>query len=52
MSGYVNQFDETEYMSFQIKDEKLQKVYNWIWNRVCNIVKEGFDSEPMYNEKY
>ena len=27
-------------------------MYNWIWNRVCNIVKEGFDSEPMYNEKY
>ena len=35
-----------------IKDENLLEVYDGIWDRVRNFMKEGFDSEPMYNEKY
>ena len=27
-------------------------VYNEIWEKVKNIIKKGFDSEPVYNEKY
>ena len=23
-----------------------------IWNKISNLLKKGFDSEPMYNNKY
>ena len=26
--------------------------YNEIWDRISNTIKKGFDSEPVYNEKY
>ena len=29
----------------------LQK-YNEIWNKISNLLKKGFDSEPVYNDKY
>ena len=32
MSAYRQDFDETEYMSFLIKDEKLLEKYNRIWD--------------------
>ena len=47
MSAYTNTFDETEYMSFLIKNDELLK----IWDKVSNSIK-GFDSEPAYNVKY
>ena len=37
MSGYRRDFDKTEFMSFLIKDEKLLKKYNEIWEKVSNI---------------
>ena len=39
-------------MSFQIKIDKLLKKFTEIWDKVRKIVKKGFDSEPVYNEKY
>ena len=39
-------------MSFLIKDNELLKKYNKIWDKVCNTIKKGFDSELVYNEKY
>ena len=44
-------FDETKYMSFLTEDEKLLKAYNKVWNKISNIMKKGFDSEPVHNEK-
>lgn len=35
-----------------IKDEELLETYNKIWDRVSNLMKKGFDSETLYNEKY
>ena len=35
-----------------IKGEKLFKKYNDIWEKVSNIIKKEFDSNPVYNEKY
>ena len=35
-----------------IKDEKLFKKYNEIWEKVKNIIKKEFNSEPVYNQKY
>ena len=52
MSAYRKYFDETKYMSFLIKDDELLKKYNEIWEKVKNIIKKEFDSEPVYNEKY
>ena len=41
----VKSFDETEYMSLLIKDDKLLTIVN-------NSVKKEFDREPVYNQKY
>ena len=34
MSGYVKCFDETKYISSLIKDSKLLKQYDTIWDRI------------------
>ena len=49
--GNVKSFDETKYMSFLIKDDKLLKIYNEIWNIFCNNIKKRFDSEPVIKKK-
>ena len=50
--AYRRDFDETEYMSFLMKNEELQEKYNEIWDKVSNSMKKEFDSKPVYNEKY
>ena len=52
MSAYRKDFDETEHMSFLIKDDELLGKYNEIWKKVENSVRIEFDSEPLYNGKY
>ena len=52
MSAYGRDFDETKFMSFQIKNDELLEKYNEIWDKVSNIIKKGLNSEPAYNEKY
>ena len=52
MSAYRKDFDETKYVSFLIKDDKLLEKYNEMWGKVKNSIKKEFDSEPVYNEKY
>ena len=47
MSTYRRNFDETKYMTFLIKYNKLQEKYNQIWDKVSNIIKKRFDSEPV-----
>ena len=34
-----------------IKNNKLLKKYNEIWGKVNNIIKKGFDRDPIYNSK-
>ena len=46
--GYVKSSDENKYISFFIKDDKLLKNYNKIWDTVSNGIKKGFDGEPIY----
>ena len=45
-------FDETKYISFFMKDDKLLEKYNKIWEKVKISPKKEFDSEPVYNEKH
>ena len=52
MTAYRKNFDETKYMSFLLKNDKLLEKYNEIWNKVNNTIKKGVDSESLYNEKY
>ena len=40
MSGYVEISDETNYMSFLIKNNKLLEKYNEICDKVSNIIKK------------
>ena len=35
-----------------IKDDQLFEKYNETWEKVKISIKEVFDSEPVYNEKY
>ena len=51
MSGYRRDFDETKYMSFLIKDNKLLEKYNEIWDKVSKVIKKGFDSEAVYIQR-
>ena len=39
-------------MNFLIKDDWLLEKYNGLWDKVSNSMNKGFDSEPVYNEKY
>ena len=52
MSAYRGNFQETNYMSFFKEDGELVEKYNEIWEKVKNSIKNEFDSEPVYNEKY
>ena len=52
MNTYRRDFDETKYMTLLIKDDGLLEKYNEMWKKVKNSIKEEFDSEPVYNEKY
>ena len=53
LSGYAKYFDKgNRCISFMINDEKLLTKYNKIWDKVRNLFKKGFDSEPLYNNKY
>ena len=40
------------HMSFLIKDDKLLKKCNEIWDKVSKVIKKEFDSKPVYSNKY
>ena len=52
MTTYRNDFDETKYMSFLIKDDEILEKYNEIWEKLKDSLKKEFDSKPVCNEKY
>ena len=52
ISTYRRDFDETKYMSFLIKDNKLLWKYVKVWNKGSKFIKNRFDSESLNNEKY
>ena len=39
-------------MSFLFKNKELLEADNMIWDRVTNLMKTGFDSETMHDERY
>ena len=50
MIGYVKHFDSNKAMSFKVSDNKLFKKCNKIWEKVGNLLKIEFDSEPVYGD--
>ena len=52
MSVYKNRFNETKHANFLIKDDGLLEKFNKICSTFKNNIEKGFDSEPVYNEKY
>ena len=48
---HIEDFNETKYISFLIKDVELLEKYSEIWKKVKNGLKKKFDSELAYNEK-
>ena len=46
MRAYRKDFDETKYICFVIKDDKLSKAYNKIWKKFKNTIDKEFDSDP------
>ena len=37
---------------FLIKDNKLLEKYYKIWNKFGNVIKKGFDNDPVISDKY
>ena len=52
MIAYRENFDETNYTSFLIKDDELLEKYDEIWGKVKNSPKKDFYNKPIYNENY
>ena len=46
--NYVKHSDSNKTMSFKVIDNKLLKNYNKIWEKISNLMKIEFDSEPVY----
>ena len=40
ITRYPKRFDETKYIFFLIKDDKLKEKYNNIWNKVSNSIRK------------
>ena len=52
MNACRRDFNETKYISFLIKNDKLLEKFKKNWDKVSNAIKKGYDSEPIYNKKY
>lgn len=39
-------------MNSMVNDKKLLTKYNKRWNKVSNLLKKQFDSEPVYDKRY
>ena len=51
LSRYVKYFNSNnKCMEFLVRDEKLLKTYNAIWDKSSNLLEKGFDSESVHNK--
>ena len=51
MIGYINKFDKnTITMSFKVKDKKLFKNYNKIWEKIEKLMNIDFNTKPTYGD--
>ena len=53
MNAYAKYFDKNnKYINLLVNDKKIFKKYSEIWNKIENLIKQEFNSEPVYNDKY
>ena len=52
MNGYVKYFDSNKCMNLLVHYKELLTKYNEIWDKISNLLKKGFISETVYNDKY
>ena len=50
VTAYRKDFDQTKYVSFLIKDDKLLEKYNEIWDNFSYTIGKEFDSNLVYNK--
>ena len=50
MTGYPRKFDENTTMSFIVQDRQLLKNYTKIWEKIEELMKINFESNPIYGE--
>ena len=52
INGYDKYFySNNKFIIFLVHDKKFIQKYNKIWDHTRNLLKEGFDSELVYNDK-
>ena len=50
--GYVKYFvSNNKCMNLLVHDEELLKKYNEIWGKISNLLRKGFSSEPVHDNK-
>ena len=52
MNEYDKYFNDSKYMNLLVHDTELLKKFNKISDNISNLLKEWFDSEPVYDNKY
>lgn len=53
MNEYAKYFDSNDkYINLLVQDEKPLQKYNEIWDKINNLLKEEFDWEAVYKDKY
>ena len=52
MNGYVKYFKGIKYVNFLVHGKELLQKYIEIWDKVKNLFKKEFNSEPVYNYEY
>ena len=52
MNPYRRDSDGIKYMILLIKDNQLEEIYNKIWDKISKVIKKGFESEHVCNEKH
>ena len=53
MTGYLNIFKNgARKMSFFTDNNEFLERYTAIWEKISDLVKKKFDSDPIYNNKY
>ena len=52
ISTYRRDNAETKYVSFLIKNDGFLEKYNELWDKFWKVIKNEFDCEPAYHNKY
>ena len=52
MTGYARKFDKNVTMSFRANNKQVLKNCNKIWEKVEKVMKENFESKPVYGDGY